>query len=188
MKTLVILCRIPVIADAFRVALQTAEPRIDIHVFATSAEYAGSGKAPESADLAVYLASGNAIQIAATFAAISRHGVAEMITVHLGDDPLPTAASSRVVTGGISFAKMLSEIRSTLRLPKPETAVENLPPQRQRVLRLVAQTLTNDEIAARLRIHVSTVAEHVRAIQKALGARNRMQAALIYRLANPQGE
>jgi DNA-binding NarL/FixJ family response regulator len=49
------------------------------------------------------------------------------------------------------------------------------------VLDLLARGLTNPEIAGRLYITTSTTKVHVRHILHKLGARNRLQAVLLYR-------
>jgi DNA-binding CsgD family transcriptional regulator len=49
------------------------------------------------------------------------------------------------------------------------------------VLDLLARGLTNPEIAKRLYISTSTAKVHVRHILRKLGARSRLQAALVYR-------
>ena len=52
-------------------------------------------------------------------------------------------------------------------------------PRRRQVLALVAEGLTNQEIADRLGIRPETVKTHVRAILSELGARNRAHAVTL---------
>lgn len=59
-------------------------------------------------------------------------------------------------------------------------AVERLTPREREVLALVAQHLTNVEIAERLVIAESTVASHVHAIIRKMRVGNRRAAARVY--------
>lgn len=54
----------------------------------------------------------------------------------------------------------------------------HLTPREREVAALVAEGLTNQEIATRLVLTSGTVANHVSSIQKRLGARNRVQVAV----------
>ena len=62
-------------------------------------------------------------------------------------------------------------------LPRPSPLVEPLSERELEVLGLVAQGLTNREIAERLFITVGTVKTHVHNIYGKLGVRGRTQAA-----------
>ena len=68
-------------------------------------------------------------------------------------------------------------------VPKEVTLAEtprrgSLSPREVDVLRLIAQGQTNQQIAQRLFISVSTVKKHVRSIVSKLGVSDRVQAAI----------
>jgi len=60
-------------------------------------------------------------------------------------------------------------------------AVESLSEREREVLELVAQYLTNDEIAERLGVSLETVKSHISRILFKLGVTNRRQAARLLR-------
>ena len=64
-------------------------------------------------------------------------------------------------------------------LPSLSACVGALRPQTRRVLSLLIEGHSNKEIAWRLSLRESTVKWHISNITKALGCRNRTQAALI---------
>ena len=57
------------------------------------------------------------------------------------------------------------------------TDVEDLSPRQREILALVAEDLSNAEIAKRLYLSESTVKQHLRSAYKSLGVRNRIEAA-----------
>lgn len=57
----------------------------------------------------------------------------------------------------------------------------SLTPQKQEILGLVAEGLSNAQIAQRFFLSESTIKQHLRAAYKVLGVRNRNQAATIFR-------
>ncbi|MFE4517317.1 response regulator [Kitasatospora sp. NPDC056783] len=63
--------------------------------------------------------------------------------------------------------------------PRPGTPppYEPLTPRESDVVSMVAQGLTNDEVAAALHVTLSTVKTHLGSIQRKLGARNRVEVA-----------
>jgi DNA-binding CsgD family transcriptional regulator len=65
-------------------------------------------------------------------------------------------------------------------LPAP-VAPDRLTPRQYEVLKLVAWGVTTEAIAAELNLSRETVRNHVRAILRALGARNRLEAVAIAR-------
>ncbi len=62
--------------------------------------------------------------------------------------------------------------------PVVEQVFADLSPQQLRVVELVAQGLTNAEIADRLRLSVNTVRNYLSQVMRRLGARNRTEVAL----------
>jgi DNA-binding NarL/FixJ family response regulator len=66
-------------------------------------------------------------------------------------------------------------------LLREDSPVDLLTARELEVLRLIAQGLSNAEIAARLVVETSTAKSHVHAIITKLGVRSRLQAALLAR-------
>lgn len=76
-------------------------------------------------------------------------------------------------------AKMLAEFaRPAERGPEPPGTVEPLTEREQAVLQLVAEGLSNQEIAARLCVTDNTIKKHLRNILQKLHLNNRVQAAV----------
>lgn len=75
-------------------------------------------------------------------------------------------------------SKLLRELARYGRLTHPPVAPDELTPREREVLLLVAEGLTNNEIAEQLGISPNTVRNHLRAILEKLGLRNRVQAAV----------
>ena len=67
-------------------------------------------------------------------------------------------------------------ISPTLPSPYPSALIEPLTERELEVLRLIAEGLTNRQIAERLSVVVGTVKAHNNSIYGKLGARNRVQA------------
>jgi DNA-binding CsgD family transcriptional regulator len=83
-------------------------------------------------------------------------------------------------------ARTQAELRATgeqARRRSPE-AREGLTPQEEQVARLVAEHLSNREIAARLFISASTVEYHLRKIFRKLGVSSRSDVARRFRDGN----
>jgi DNA-binding NarL/FixJ family response regulator len=99
------------------------------------------------------------------------------------------AAIRPVHRGGAVIApsttrRLLDHVAPLLRAPGPDTgrhvaAVESLTPREREVFTLIAQGLSNPEIAAQLYLSEATVKTHVGHILGKLGARDRVQAVVI---------
>lgn len=181
LKSILILCRIHAIADTFRSAINAADPRIEVVVYPTSAEYLADLKAPRAIELTVILASGDLIRIAAMVAALQVHGVPRALAVYLGDGPPPQGSSFATLSPNAGFEQILNAIQNMIGLCKATTAIDRLTLKQRNILHYVALRLTDQEIARRVGIQRTTVSDHVGRILKALGARNRTVAALLYR-------
>ncbi|MFF5436501.1 response regulator [Streptomyces achromogenes] len=83
------------------------------------------------------------------------------------------AAGDALISPSITV-RLLRRMTRTLPAPAEETV---LSPRESDVVRLVAQGLTNAEIAGALRITVGTVKTHLTNIQAKLAARNRVEIA-----------
>ncbi len=93
-------------------------------------------------------------------------------------DQLRTAFSLFDAMGMEAFAgRARAELRATGERARPRSpgAPEVLTPQEEQIARLVAEHLSNREIAARLFISASTVEYHLRKIFRKLGVSNRTQ-------------
>ena len=130
---------------------------------------------------------------------LARAGVAEPIDPAPTGDPYEAALAARrprrarAADGGADQPRALRAepaaelVRAQLRafgvrfrrLPKPETRANpaGLTKRQLNVLALVAEGLTNAEIAARLNVSVRTVDHHVAAVLEKLGVHSRKEAA-----------
>jgi DNA-binding NarL/FixJ family response regulator len=96
-----------------------------------------------------------------------------------------TAAVERTAAGEAPMApQVLSRLvdRYLERGPEIEvgpTVLQGLSPREREVLRLMAEGLTNSEIADRLVVSLATVKTHVRSVLAKLDARDRVQAVLM---------
>jgi DNA-binding NarL/FixJ family response regulator len=102
---------------------------------------------------------------------VSGHDLADAVrTVAAGGALIEPSVARRVVA---EFARMAPPIR------KPDDGLaEPLSEREREILRLMAQGLTNREIADRLSLAQGTVKNYVTTILQKLGARDRTQAAL----------
>jgi len=102
---------------------------------------------------------------------VSGHDLAEAVrTVAAGGALIEPSVARRVVA---EFARMAPPVR------QPDAGLaEPLSEREREILRLVAQGLTNREIADRLSLAQGTVKNYVTTILQKLGARDRTQAAL----------
>jgi ATP/maltotriose-dependent transcriptional regulator MalT len=106
-----------------------------------------------------------------------------------GDDPRTLAREATqadyrdaVVVARRAYPPLLEDIDAEAVVPKRAPAAETnglLTPRETEVLRLMAEGLSNAEIAARLVISLSTAKLHVHHVLEKLGAKSRLQAVLI---------
>ncbi|MCP2329149.1 DNA-binding NarL/FixJ family response regulator [Hamadaea flava] len=90
--------------------------------------------------------------------------------VAAGDALLAPAVTRRLVA---EFARL------RVRRPSPPTSLSTLTPRETEVLRLIAEGLSNPEIAARLVVGEETVKTHVSRVLGKLGLRDRTQAVVL---------
>jgi len=83
---------------------------------------------------------------------------------------------SRAMTG--KLLRRMARQAPRMASPTPAGVADLLSPREREVLVLIAEGLSNGEIAAELGIAVNTVRNHVRSILEKLGLRNRVQAAV----------
>ena len=75
-----------------------------------------------------------------------------------------------------------SELRNEMLLMEGVSPdLTDLPPRKLEILKLVAEGLSNAQIAKRLFLSEATIKQHLRAAYKRLGVKNRVQAAALYR-------
>jgi len=92
------------------------------------------------------------------------------------------AAVKSVAAGDSFLSPSLSlNLLATLRGSNGKRVLAALSPREQRILRLVAQGLSNREIGAQLDVQEKTVKYHMTNILKKLKVRNRVEAAMLAR-------
>lgn len=94
--------------------------------------------------------------------------IAAVHTIAAGESLLSPSVTRRVI----------EEMARTTAPPADESSLSELTPREREVLGLIAQGLTNAEIAARLIVAESTVKTHVKRILMKLGLRDRVQAVI----------
>jgi DNA-binding NarL/FixJ family response regulator len=77
--------------------------------------------------------------------------------------------------------------KELLREDPPVDLSSVLGPRKQEILELVTKGLSNAEIARHLYLSESTVKQHLRGAYKALGVKNRTEAAKVFRRSNEAG-
>ncbi|WP_151480505.1 response regulator [Streptomyces albicerus] len=75
--------------------------------------------------------------------------------------------------------RLIAEFASRVKGPEPDPRLDVLTDREREVMRMVAAGLTNDEIAARLVLSLSTAKTHVSRIMTKLGARDRSQVVVL---------
>lgn len=108
-----------------------------------------------------------------------RAGASAFLLKDVEPDELVRAV--RVVNAGESIVapritkKLVQEYVSQKPAPTPAQEVENLTPREKEVVRIIAEGLSNAEIAKRLFVSETTVKTHVRSILTKCGLRDRVQ-------------
>jgi PAS domain S-box-containing protein len=96
-------------------------------------------------------------------------------------------AAAEVLQTATDLGRRAAELHPPERLSRPKDDLAKLlSPRQLEILALVADGLSNAEIASRLYLGESTVKWHVRKILKALGVSNRAQAVARYLSAQPR--
>lgn len=93
---------------------------------------------------------------------------------HAGDLTMPRRMAGRIV-------KRLVERSRRNGVPLLEEGLDALSAREREVLRLIAEDLTDREVAVALTLSPRTVETHVSNVLRKLGARNRTEAARVYR-------
>lgn len=108
-------------------------------------------------------------------------GAAGYVLKGAGATDLITAVKS--VAAGESFLSpnLSLNLLATLRGGGAKRTLAALSPREQRILRLVAQGLSNREVGERLDVQEKTVKYHMTNILRKLKARNRVEAAMLVR-------
>lgn len=95
-------------------------------------------------------------------------------------------AAAEVLETATDLGRRAAELRNVHARPRPgQDLTKLLTPRQIEILSLVAEGLSNAEIASRLYLGESTVKWHVRKILRALGVANRAQAVARYLSASP---
>lgn len=107
--------------------------------------------------------------------------------LHAGMAPEQLARAIEVASGGeLAFSRGLIEFLIG-KEEAPASSLDGLSARQREILGLVAEGLSNAQIGGTLYLSESTVKQHLRAAYKALGVKNRSQAARIFRRSGASG-
>jgi DNA-binding NarL/FixJ family response regulator len=96
--------------------------------------------------------------------------------VHAQTDPAQVVRAVEVVQKG-ELAAPRQLLRWYFLSQNENPTIGELSARQREILEMVVEGLSNAEIAARLYLSESTIKQHLRAVYKVLGVRNRTQAA-----------
>jgi DNA-binding CsgD family transcriptional regulator len=101
--------------------------------------------------------------------------------IHLGMEPSQIVRTlALTLEGQLAFPREMLN-RLVVEEDTPSTNLANLRSRQREILELVAEGMSNSQIARRLFLSESTVKQHLGAAYKTLGVKNRNQAARVYR-------
>ncbi|MEU8589482.1 response regulator transcription factor [Streptomyces sp. NPDC048664] len=93
-------------------------------------------------------------------------------------DAIRVTARGDALLAPIVLSRVLDRFLRTTPDPLPPPSLRDLSPREREVLTLIGQALSNAEIAERLRLSEATVKNHVTAVLRKLGLRDRVQAVV----------
>ena len=106
-------------------------------------------------------------------------GAAGYVLKHIGGDDLVDAIRRVGQGGSLLDPAVTAQVLQRLRTPpKEEAALQSLTDQERRILELIAEGLTNRQIAERMFLAEKTVKNYVSSILAKLGMERRTQAAV----------
>lgn len=105
------------------------------------------------------------------------NGACGFVLNNVTKDELVTAVKTALANEVYVQPRLAKEIFGTNRMMNGGNVM--LPPRQQQIIELVAEGLSNKEIASRLALSVETINTHVKQILKKLQARDRAQAVAI---------
>lgn len=128
---------------------------------------------------------GPSAELASARAAV-RAGARGFVHARMGPEQVARALS--VALGGevVLPRELAGELLEELAAGGRPPDLSALSPRQAEILGLVAEGLSNAEVARRLSLSESTVRQHLGAAYKALGAENRLQAARLARRQDPR--
>ena len=100
-------------------------------------------------------------------------------------DPVELIHGVRVTARGDALLapsvtrRLIAEFATRIKTPPPSRAIDTLTDREREVMTLVAEGLTNDEIARRLVVSPATAKTHVSRVLTKLGARDRAQLVVL---------